>query len=93
MSSAEQSVNQDTIEQTKNQIRGLVGEIVQLSKSELGPEDYYPAVLQRIVQALAAVGGAVWVMDDSRNLKLVYQQNLSECAGSNLPTARRAAFR
>ena len=78
MSSAEQSVNQETIEQTKNQIRGLVGEIVQLSKSELGPDDYYPAVLQRIVQALAAVGGAVWVMDDSRNLKLVYQQNLSE---------------
>lgn len=79
MSSAEQSsVNQDTIEQTKQQIRGLVGEIVQLSKSELGPDEYYPAVLQRIVQALAAVGGAVWVADEGRSLKLVYQQSLSD---------------
>ena len=78
MSSAEQSPNNDTIEQTKQQIRGLVGEIVQLSKSELGPDEYYPAVLQRIVQALAAVGGAVWVVDESRNLQLVYQQSLSE---------------
>lgn len=79
MSSAEQSsVNSDTIEQTKQQIRGLVGEIVQLSKSDLGPEQYYPAVLQRIVQALAAVGGAVWVSDEGRGLKLVYQINLSD---------------
>lgn len=79
MSSAEQSsVNQETIEQTKQQIRGLVGEIVQLSKSDLGPEEYYPAVLQRIVQALAAVGGAVWVHDESRHLRLIYQQSLSD---------------
>ncbi|MFO0819357.1 MAG: HlyD family efflux transporter periplasmic adaptor subunit [Pirellulales bacterium] len=79
MSSAEQSsVNQDTIEQTKAQIRGLVGEIVQLSKSDLGPDQYYPAVLQRIVQALAAVGGAVWTMGEGRQLKLVYQQQLSD---------------
>lgn len=78
MSSDQSSVNQETIEQTKQQIRGLVGEIVQLSKSELGPEEYYPAVLQRIVQALAAVGGAVWVADEGRSLKLVYQQSLSD---------------
>lgn len=79
MSSAEQSsINQETIEQTKQQIRGLVGEIVQLSKSDLGPEEYYPAVLQRIVQALAAVGGAVWVADESRHLRLIYQQSLSD---------------
>ncbi|MFO0905963.1 MAG: HlyD family efflux transporter periplasmic adaptor subunit [Pirellulales bacterium] len=79
MSSAEQSsANKETIEQTKQQIRGLVGEIVQLSKSDLGPEQYYPAVLQRIVQALAAVGGAVWTMGEGRQLKLVYQQQLSD---------------
>lgn len=78
MSSAEQSVNSETIEQTKQQIRGLVGEIVQLSKSDLGPEQYYPAVLQRIVQALAAVGGAVWVKEEGKGLQLVYQINLSE---------------
>ena len=77
-STEESSVNSDTIEQTKQQIRGLVGEIVQLSKSDLSPEQYYPAVLQRIVSALAAVGGAVWVQEEGRGLKLVYQINLSD---------------
>jgi len=78
MSSAERSPNQDTIEQTKAQIRGLVGEIVQISKSDLGPEQYYPAVLHRIVQALAAVGGAVWTLDENRSLKLIYQEQVSD---------------
>ena len=46
----------DSLEKTKQQIRGLVGEIAQLSKSDLSPEEYYAAFLQRVIQALAAVG-------------------------------------
>ncbi len=71
-------VNADTIEQTKQQIRGLVSEIAQLSKSELGPDEFYPAFLQRIVSALAAIGGAVWVIRDGRRLDLAYQIKMSE---------------
>lgn len=67
-----------SIEETKAQIRGLVGEIVQFSKSDLGPDQYYPAVLHRIVQALAAVGGAVWTYDENRSLRLTYQEQISE---------------
>jgi hypothetical protein len=76
--SSEQSVNAETIEQTKQQIRGLVSEIAQLSKSDLDASEYYPAFLQRIVSALAAVGGAIWVLKDGRHLDLAYQINLSE---------------
>ncbi|MCU0978250.1 MAG: efflux RND transporter periplasmic adaptor subunit [Pirellulaceae bacterium] len=76
--SSDQAVNADTIEQTKQQIRGLVSEIAQLSKSDLGPEEYYPAFLQRIVSALAAIGGAVWVIRDGRRLDLAYQIKMSE---------------
>jgi hypothetical protein len=76
--SSEQAVNADTIEQTKQQIRGLVSEIAQLSKSELGPEEFYPAFLQRIVSALAAIGGAVWVIRDGRRLDLAYHIKMSE---------------
>lgn len=76
--SSDQTVNADTIEQTKQQIRGLVSEIAQLSKSDLGPEEYYPAFLQRIVSALAAIGGAVWVIRDGRRLDLAYQIKMSE---------------
>src|SRR5262245_23900798 len=71
------SVNAETLEQTKQQIRGLVAEIAALSKSDFGPDEYYPAFLTRVIQALAAVGGAIWVLGEGRRLRLQYQINLS----------------
>jgi multidrug efflux pump subunit AcrA (membrane-fusion protein) len=67
----------DSLEKTKQQIRGLVGEIAQLSKSDLSPEEYYAAFLQRVIQALAAVGGAVWVTGEGGRPQLSYQINIS----------------
>ena len=55
------SVNQQTVEETKQQIRGLVNEIAALSKSGATAEEFYPELLQRIVTALAAAGGAASV--------------------------------
>ncbi len=77
-SSSEQSTNSGAVESTKQQIRALVNEIAQLSKSDLGPEQYYAEFLQRIVSALAAVGGAVWTVGDDGQLQLAYQIKISE---------------
>lgn len=76
--STEQTVNAGSIEQTKQQIRGLVSEIAQLSKSNLDADEYYQSLLQRIVQALAAIGGAVWVLRDGQRLDLAYQIKMSQ---------------
>ncbi|WP_425618015.1 GAF domain-containing protein [Anatilimnocola sp. NA78] len=70
-------MNSDTIEKTKQQIRGLVGEIQQLSKSDLSPDEFYAAFLQRVIGALAAVGGAVWVLGEGKKPLLAYQVNIS----------------
>jgi len=78
MASGQTQVSAETIEKTKQQIRGLVSEIAQLAKSDLGPEEFYSAFLQRVVQALAAVGGAVWIMGEGRKPLLSYQINISE---------------
>ncbi|MFV1966109.1 MAG: efflux RND transporter periplasmic adaptor subunit [Pirellulaceae bacterium] len=78
MSGQQSSVNAETIEQTKQQIRSLVSEISQLSKSEITAEEYHAAFLQRIVSALAAVGGAIWLASEGRRMELAYQINLSE---------------
>ena len=78
MSSEQSSVNAESVEQTKQQIRALVSEIATLSKSDLAPEAFYEAFLQRVVSALAAAGGAVWLLGESRRLELIYQINLSE---------------
>jgi multidrug efflux pump subunit AcrA (membrane-fusion protein) len=77
MSTEQSSVSPKTIEDTKRQIRGLVNEIAQLSKSDLPPEQYYAEFLPRIVQALAAVGGAVWNVGEGGRLELAYQINIS----------------
>jgi len=90
MSSEQSSVNAETIEQTKQQIRSLVSEISQLSKSDIGAEEYYAAFLQRVVSALAAVGGAIWLVEEGRRLQLAYQIGLSQTLlDSSSPDAGR----
>ena len=67
------SVNQQTVEETKAQIRGLVNEIATLAKSETTADEFYPELLSRIITALAAAGGAIWLLDEDRQLRLQYQ--------------------
>jgi biotin carboxyl carrier protein len=76
--SSEQSLDPQVIEQTKQQIRGLVNEIAQLARSELSPQQFYGEFLTRVVSALAAVGGAVWAADEEGRMGLQYQINLGE---------------
>jgi multidrug efflux pump subunit AcrA (membrane-fusion protein) len=78
MSAGSSQVSSESIEKTKQQIRGLVGEIAQLSKSDMPAEEFYAAFLQRVVQALAAVGGAMWILGEGRKPQIGYQINLSE---------------
>ncbi len=76
--STEQSVDPELVEQTKQQIRNLVREIAQIAKSDVSPQEFYDAVLNRVVSALAAVGGAVWTVTETGQLSLEYQINLRE---------------
>lgn len=76
--STEQSVDPELVEQTKQQIRNLVREIAQIAKSDISPQEFYDAVLNRVVSALAAVGGAVWSVTETGQLSLEYQINLRE---------------
>ena len=76
--SIEQPLDTQLIEQTKQQIRSLVAEIAQLSKTDVAPEEFYGEFLPRVVSALAAVGGAVWTLNPEGQLALQYQINLQE---------------
>ena len=76
--STDQVINPELIEQTKQQIRGLVGEIAQLARQDIGAAEFYSEFLNRVVTALAAVGGAVWTVGEGGALQLEYQMNLRE---------------
>ena len=64
---------EESVERTKQQIRSLVNEISELSKSDIEAGEFYPSILQKIVAALAAVGGAIWLLDQDGAMRLSYQ--------------------
>src|SRR4026207_1485898 len=74
--SSQASLDPDTLDQTRQQIRGLVSEIEGLSRSDVAPGEFYEGFLNRVVQALAAEGGAVWMLGEGGRLELTYQVNL-----------------
>ena len=67
----------ENVEQTKRQIRTLVNEVAELSKSDVGASEFYPIVLQKVVDALAARGGAVWLLDGENGLRLAHHIDIA----------------
>ena len=72
------SVDADQVERAKREIQGLVQEIAELSRTDISPSEFYNAMLNKVVSALAAPGGAVWTIADGGGLQLAYQINLQQ---------------
>jgi multidrug efflux pump subunit AcrA (membrane-fusion protein) len=66
------------VERAKREIQGLVQEIAELSRTEVDQAEFYDALLNKVVVALAAPGGAVWTLADTGGLQLTYQINLRD---------------
>jgi HlyD family secretion protein len=64
------------LEQTRRQINRLVDEITRLSEADLPPTEYYGEFLQRVLTAVAAPAGAVWIRTPQGHLQLQYQVNM-----------------
>ena len=75
---AASAVDADAVARAKREIQGLVQEIAVLSRSEVEPGEFYDALLNKVVAALAAMGGAVWMFDERGALQLSFQINLRE---------------
>ncbi len=69
----EETIDPGLLEQTKNQIRKLVAEIADLAESDIQPNEFYVEFLNRAVAAVAASGGAFWLLDGRGSLKLQHQ--------------------
>jgi len=69
----EETIDPGLLEQTKNQIRKLVAEIADLAESDIQPPEFYVEFLNRAVAAVAASGGAFWLLDGRGSIKLQHQ--------------------
>jgi multidrug efflux pump subunit AcrA (membrane-fusion protein) len=76
------------IAEMKHEIDMLVQEITQLAGQDVSPETFYSGFLTRVVSAMAAVGGAVWIVADGGKLKLQYQVNLAQTGVDASPQGR-----
>ena len=70
---AEETIDAGLLEQTKNQIRKLVAEIAELAESDIQPAEFHVEFLNRAVAAVAASGGALWLLDGRGGLRLQHQ--------------------
>lgn len=53
-------------------------EVVELSRSEIEPGEFFAAAMHKSVSALAAIGGVVWLVEENGPVKLEYQENLQQ---------------
>src|SRR5262245_1097581 len=66
------SIDEDAVARAKQEIQTLVQEVVELSRSEADPTEFYSALMDKSVTALAAIGGVVWTQEEGAPLKLEY---------------------
>src|SRR5947208_16489102 len=91
----EETIDPGLLEQTKNQIRKLVAEIADLAESDIQPAEFYVEFLNRAVAAVAASGGAFWLLDGRGSLKLQHQREfrLTRLLDGRLRTQAHDALR
>ncbi len=77
-SPGERGPDEEAVRQAKAEIQSLIQEIDDLSRTEIEPTDFYAALLEKSISALAAIGGVVWTFDSGAGFKLEYQVNLQQ---------------
>jgi multidrug efflux pump subunit AcrA (membrane-fusion protein) len=82
------SVDEEAILRAKQEIQSLVQEVVHLSKSEAEPTEFFAALLDKSISALAAIGGVVWTIEEGAGFKLEYQVNLQQTGLAEDPAAQ-----
>jgi multidrug efflux pump subunit AcrA (membrane-fusion protein) len=88
---APEPVDPTVLADTRNEIRQLVNEVAQLAASDVSPGEFYEGFLSRVLAALAAIGGAVWLRQPDHSLQLAFHANLPATgfpANEDLPAHR-----
>ncbi len=61
------------VQQTKDQIRAIVDSIARLAHASISPDDFVPAVLPKIANAMGATGSALWQLLPDATWRLIGQ--------------------
>ena len=65
------TADEQAIEEARQQIRALVDEIDVLSRSNLAEADFFRGLLDRVIEAMGAVAGLVWLIGEQGRVEPV----------------------
>jgi len=66
------------LNQVRERVRQLAREIEELAGSAVPEEVFYTEFLRRLVLAMGAQAGVIWLLEDNRQIRLAYELNLEE---------------
>lgn len=77
-----------SMEQVRDRVLQLAREIEKLSQSTLPPQEFFPEFLQRLLAALGAPAGALWLRENGGRLRLECGIRFAQTGAQDDPQAR-----
>jgi len=78
------------IERAREQIRALVAEIEQLARSDLAEAEFFRGLLERVLVAMEAVAGLVWMVGEGGRVEPVCHAGVEHTGIANSPESQAA---
>ena len=78
------------IERARGQIRALVGEIEQLARSDLAEAEFFRGLLERVLMAMEAVAGLVWIVGEGGRVEPVCHAGVENTGIAATPETQAA---
>ena len=84
------TVDPRSVEEARQQIRALIGEIEQLSKSDAAEADFFLGLLERVIEAMGAVAGLVWLTGKEGRVEPIAHLKMQATGLSDNPEVQAA---
>ena len=84
------TVDPRAVDDARKQIRAIVGEIDQLARSDLSEADFFRGVLDRVMEAMGAVAGLVWLVGEGGRCEPVCHAGVPATGLTASPEAQEA---
>jgi len=81
------TVDPYAVEEARQQIRALIGEIEQLSRGDMAEADFFRSLLDRVLDAMGAVAGLVWITGEQGTVEPICHAGL-QSTGLESPEAQ-----
>ncbi len=84
------TVDPRSVEEARQQIRALIGEIEQLSKADAAEADFFLGLLERVIEAMGAVAGLVWLTSKEGRIEPIAHLKMQATGLSDKPEVQAA---